>query len=170
MFISKKQVLKAFSFVSSSQLSYDLNVYQNLYCIGVIENRSWMAAMNGNYRILKERGVDFILPTWIEPMTRFDHGADAKFDSGAWMIYDCSDPVAWMVFDLGIWMLENCINRVIESSQEPTFGLKHVCWELIKDLRRERESKGEKERKKEGKENWESAYTWPTENRNPKLL
>ena len=32
-----------------------------------IENRSQMVAMNGNYCILNEREVDFVLPAWIKP-------------------------------------------------------------------------------------------------------
>ena len=65
-------------------------------------------------------------------------GADVRFDSGAQMLYDCPDHVAQTVFDLGTWILESC-----NKKKQGSFELKHICWELIKNLRRERESEEE---------------------------
>ena len=73
--------------------------------------------MNRNYCILKERGIDFVLPAWIEPAyfqmwkMQLEHGVDLRFDSDAQMVYDRPAQVARIVFDLGAQMLESYVNK-----------------------------------------------------------
>ena len=42
---------------------------------------------------------------------RLEHGADARFDSGAQMLYDNPDHIAWTIFDTGAQILESCVSK-----------------------------------------------------------
>ena len=48
---------------------------------------------------------------------QLEHGADTRFDSGAQMIYDYPDHVAWSVFDLGARMLRTHFSVEAHTSE-----------------------------------------------------
>ena len=93
----------------------------------MIQNRRRRVVMKENYCIHWERGVDFVLLATIKPAsfrmrkTLLDHDADARFDSGVRVLYDCLNHVAGTVFGSSTLTLESCMNKFTESSWEPRF-------------------------------------------------
>ena len=86
----------------------------------VNESRSWMAAMNMNYRILEEIGLDFVLLAWLKPMsfrmwkTQLECGDDIRFNQfrcpdNIWLSWRCWSDSFWFgLVCLVLWLINLC--------------------------------------------------------------